>query len=138
MDSWRGCPIPELRPQTKTPDTKTKSATNAELAHEESLRYFLENSELGVLDKDQMGVISLVKACQTLDLKLPATTLFFESIRMLSSGEDGKARVQCKEIITAGAFPMSLLFGEQKTGILEAIKGFFGRKQDPPPQQGMR
>jgi hypothetical protein len=69
-----------LRPESTTPDTKSKVVTNAELAHEESLRYFLENSELGVLDKDQMGVISLVKACQTLDLKLPATTLFFESI----------------------------------------------------------
>jgi len=128
----------EIRPPTKAPDTKSKSVTNAELAHEESLRYFLENSELGVLDKDQMGVISLVKACQTLDLKLPATTLFFESIRILSSGEDGKARVQCKEIITAGSFPMSLLFGEQKTGIFETLKGLFSRKSDPPPQQGMR
>lgn len=128
----------EIRPQTKTPDTKTKSVTNAELAHEESLRYFLENSELGVLDKDQMGVISLVKACQKLDMKLPATSLFFESVRQLSSGEDGKARVQCKEIITAGAFPMSLLFGEQKTGILETLKGFFSKKSDTPPQAGMR
>lgn len=128
----------EIRPQTKTPDTKTKSVTNAELAHEESLRYFLENSELGVLDKDQMGVISLVKACQELEIKLPATSLFFESVRQLSSGEDGKARVQCKEIITAGAFPMSLLFGEQKTGILETLKGFFSKKSDTPPQAGMR
>jgi hypothetical protein len=128
----------ELRPATKTPDTKSKSVTNAELAHEESLRYFLENSELGVLDKDQMGVISLVKSAQKLGLQLPATDCFFESIRQLSSGEDGKARVQCKEIITAGAFPMSLLFGEQKPGFIEMIKGFFGKKTDTPPQQGMR
>ena len=128
----------EIRPEVKAPNTSNKGISNADMAHEESLRYFLENSELGVLDKDQMGVISLVKSCQHLDLKLPATSAFFESIRMLSSGEDGKARVQCKEIITAGSFPMSLLFGEQKSGLLDMVKGFFGKKTDPPPQQGMR
>jgi hypothetical protein len=128
----------ELRPETKTPDTKSKLAVNADMAHEESLRYFLENSELGVLDKEQMGVISLIDAVHKINLDLPATAQFFESIRMLSSGEDGKARVQCKEIITAGSFPMSLLFGEQKTGIFETLKGLFSRKSDPPPQQGMR
>lgn len=81
-----------------------------------------------------MGVISLISAGQVLGLQMPATSAFFEKIRLLSSGEEGKGRVQVKEVITAGAFPMSLLFGEQKTGIIETIKGLFGKNkpQEPP------
>lgn len=131
-----------LRPETKAPDTSnklSKEQLDAEVAHESTLRYFVENTELGVLDKDQMGVISLVSACQTLGIQLPATAQFFESLRLLSSGEEGKGRVQVKEVITAGAFPMSLLFGQQpKTGIIESIKGLLGRKTEQPQQQASR
>lgn len=127
-----------LRPETKIPDTSaklSKDQLDAEVAHESTLRYFVENTELGVLDKDQMGVISLVDACQTMGIQLPATSQFFEHLRLLSSGEEGKGRVQVKEVITAGAFPMSLLFGNQKVGIIDTIKGLLGRKTDQPPQQ---
>jgi hypothetical protein len=128
-----------LRPETTAPDTSnklSKDQLDAEVAHESTLRYFVENTELGVLDKDQMGVISLVDACQTLGIQLPATSQFFERLRRLSSGEEGKGRVQVKEVITAGAFPMSLLFGQQpKTGIIESIKGLLGRKTEQPQQQ---
>jgi len=128
-----------LRPETIAPDTSnklSKDQLDAEVAHESTLRYFVENTELGVLDKDQMGVISLVDACQTLGIQLPATAQFFERLRMLSSGEEGRGRVQVKEVITAGAFPMSLLFGQQpKTGIIESIKGLLGRKTEQPQQQ---
>jgi len=128
-----------LRPETTAPDTSnklSKDQLDAEVAHESTLRYFVENTELGVLDKDQMGVISLVDACQTLGIQLPATAQFFERLRMLSSGEEGRGRVQVKEVITAGAFPMSLLFGQQpKTGIIESIKGLLGRKTEQPQQQ---
>jgi hypothetical protein len=128
-----------LRPETIAPDTSnklSKDQLDAEVAHESTLRYFVENTELGVLDKDQMGVISLVDACQTLGIQLPATARFFERLRMLSSGEEGRGRVQVKEVITAGAFPMSLLFGQQpKTGIIESIRGLFGRKTEQPQQQ---
>lgn len=127
-----------LRPDMIIPDTKSKSSANAEMAHEESLRYFLENSELGVLDKEQMGIISLIKAGEELGLQLPASKAFFESIRCLSSGDEGKGRVQCKEIITAGAFPMSLLFQQPQGGIIEMIKGLVGKKNETPPQQGTR
>jgi hypothetical protein len=75
-----------------------------------------------------MGVIALVNAGQVLGLQLPATSAFFEKIRLLSSGEEGKGRVQVKEVITAGAFPMSLLFGEKKPSWFDSIKGFFGGK----------
>ena len=128
-----------LRPETIAPDTSnklSKDQLDAEVAHESTLRYFVENTELGVLDKDQMGVISLVDACQTLGIQLPATAQFFERLRMLSSGEEGKGRVQVKEVITAGAFPMSLLFGQQpKTGIIDSIKGLLGRKTEQHQQQ---
>jgi len=128
-----------LRPETTAPDTSnklSKDQLDAEVAHESTLRYFVENTELGVLDKDQMGVISLVDACQTLGIQLPATSQFFERLRRLSSGEEGKGRVQVKEVITAGAFPMSLLFGQQpKTGIIDSIKGLLGRKTEQHQQQ---
>jgi hypothetical protein len=130
----------DIRPITKAPDTSSKPSRDqidAEVAHEGTLRYFVENTELGVLDKEQMGVISLVDASQTLGIELPATSRFFERLRRLSSGEEGKGRVQVKEVITAGAFPMSLLFGEQKTGWVDTIKGLLGRKSDTPPQKGM-
>lgn len=121
-----------IRVDREIPDTGsklTKDQLDAEVAHESTLRYFVENTELGVLDKDQMGVISLVESCQKLGIQLPATSHFFEHLRQLSSGEEGKGRVQVKEVITAGAFPMSLLFGQPKTGIIESIKGLFGRSE---------
>lgn len=119
-----------IRPETTVPNTGTvidKAQVDAEVAHERTLEYFVHNTELGVLDKDQMGVIALVDAGQILGLQLPATAAFFEKIRKLSSGEEGKGRVQVKEVITAGAFPMSLLFGEKKSGLLDTLKGFFGK-----------
>lgn len=130
-----------LRPEQTIPDTGKhilKDQLDAEVAHENTLRYFVEHTELGVLDKDQMGVISLVHAGQVLGLQLPATSAFFERVRSLSSGEEGKGRVQVKEVITAGSFPMSLLFGEEKSGLWDTIKGLLGRgKKDTPPQRGM-
>ena len=119
-----------IRPETTVPNTGTvidKAQVDAEVAHVRTLEYFVHITELGVLDKDQMGVIALVDAGQILGLQLPATAAFFEKIRKLSSGEEGKGRVQVKEVITAGAFPMSLLFGEKKSGLLDTLKGFFGK-----------
>jgi len=123
------------RPETNVPVTSSAITPNADLAHEKTLEYFVHNTELGVLDKDQMGVISLVSAGQVLGIQLQATSAFFERIRQLSSGEEGKGRVQVKEVITAGAFPMSLLFGQQQSGgVIEWIRGLMGRKQESSPQ----
>lgn len=115
--------------------TKSTPHYDADRAHEDTLRYFVENTELGVLSADQMGVIALVSGGEALGMDLRATVAFFEKIRTLSSGAEGKGRVQVKEVITAGAFPMSLLFGEQKSGILESIKSLFGRKEQSPQVQ---
>jgi hypothetical protein len=132
-----------IRVDSTIPDTGKRidrSQVDAEVAHEESLWYFLQNTELGVLDKEQMGVIALVDAYEELDLMLPASKRFFERLRRLSSGEEGRGRVQAKEVITAGSFPMSLLFGQQQTGgIIEGIKSLWpGRKSEPAPQPGAR
>ena len=124
-----------LRPETKVPVTSSEITPNADLAHERTLEYFVHNTELGVLDKDQMGVIALVSGGQVLGLQLPATAQFFEKIRTLSSGEEGKGRVQVKEVITAGSFPMSLLFGQQQGGgVIDWFRGLMGRKQESSPQ----
>ena len=128
-----------IRPETVTPDTSLhidKSQIDAQVAHERSIQYFLENTELGILTLDQMGVMSLVHSCDHLGLDLRATEQFFENQRRLSSGEEGKGRIQAKEIVTAGAFPMSLLFQRDEPGILDRIKGLFGRKTDAQRQQG--
>jgi hypothetical protein len=127
-----------LRPKQEVPNTSAKidkSQIDADVAHEKTLEYFVHNTELGVLDKDQMGVISLVKAGQKMGLHLPATYTFFESIRTLSSGEEGKGRIQVKEVITAGAFPMSLLFQDQKPGIIDTLKSIFGKKTETQKAQ---
>ena len=122
-----------IRPETTVPKTSSEITPNADLAHERTLEYFVHHTELGVLDKDQMGVIALVSGGQVLGLQLPATAQFFEKIRTLSSGEEGKGRVQVKEVITAGAFPMSLLFGQQQGGgVMEWLRGLMGKKQESP------
>ena len=133
-----------IRPEEKTPDTgrrADRSQYDAEVAHESTLRDFaINHTELSCLDKDQMGVISLVRAGAQMGLYMPATLTFFENIRLLSPAEEGKGRVQAKECITAGAFPMSLLFGEQKTSWWDTIKSVLTKGKssgDTPPQKGM-
>jgi len=132
-----------VRPEQKVPDTSSyidRSQIDAEVAHESTLRAFaIDHTELSVLDKDQMGVISLIRAMNSCGLQLHGTDVFFENIRVLSPADEGKGRVQAKECITAGAFPMSLLFPQKETGILETIKSFVLRKpaSDTQPQKGM-
>ena len=129
------------RPQREIPKTDVQidaSKINADVAHEESLKYFLENSELGVLNQEQMGLISLIDSMEEIGIDLPGVKQFFEKQRRLSSGEDGKARVQCKEIITAGSFPMSLLFGEQKPSWVQSLASMLTGKKPEQPQQSMR
>lgn len=130
-----------IRPKSEIPQTNFEndsSKFNPEMAHEESIKEYMRNSELGVLTQEQMGIISLVDAWEVVGIDLPGTKQFFDKQRRLSSGEDGKARIQCKEIITAGAFPMSLLFGEKKPGWIESIAGMVTGKKPEQQQQSMR
>jgi hypothetical protein len=129
-----------IRQEVKTPDTGQhidRSQIDSEVAHENTLRAFaIDNTELSNLSKDQMGVISLVRAGGALGLHLPATSSFFENIRQLSSAEDGIGRLQAKDCITAGSIPLGLLFGEKKTGIWETVKNFLpGKKTQDTSQQ---
>jgi hypothetical protein len=130
-----------LRPIRAPPDTKSPVHVDAPRYHEDTLRYFVEKTELGVLDKEQMAVIALIAAWRTVGLRLYGVEKFFDRQTELSSGFEGKGRVQVKEVITAGSFPMSLLFPEEKTGLLAGVGDFFkrlmGRGNAPPPQRGM-
>jgi hypothetical protein len=131
-----------VRPAEKVPDTgkhPDRSQLVAEVAHENTLHDFaIDHTDLGVLDKDQMGVIALVDAGQSLGLYLPATYTFFCRIHDQSSAEEGKGRIAAKECITAGAFPMALLFPQENSGILDTIKGLLGKnKGGTPPQKGV-
>jgi hypothetical protein len=131
----------ELRPPQAPPDTKSAIHVDAPRYHEDTLRYFVEHTELGVLDKEQMAVIALVDALKKMGMELTGVECFFGKQTELSSGFEGKGRVQVKEVITAGSFPLSLLFPEEKSGILASIgdvfKRLMGRGNAPPPQRGM-
>jgi hypothetical protein len=122
--------VPWVKTEKTQPKTNSSDIYNADLHHERTLEYFVHSIELSALDKDQHGVISLVDAGQSLGIQLPAAELFFESLRQLSSGEEGKGITVVKEVITAGAFPLSLLF-PQPGGLLDSIKGLFGKGQQP-------
>jgi hypothetical protein len=125
-----------IRPESVVPNTSSPITPDAELQHEQTLEYFVHNTELGIVSPEQMGVISLVDAGQHLGIFMPATSRFFERQRQLSSGEEGKGRIQVKEVITAGSFPMSLLFGEKQGGILDFFKGLMpGKKSEPQRAQ---
>lgn len=128
----------DIRPQSKVPETGRsidKAQLDAAVAHENNITYYLDKTELGVVDEMQQAIESLLTAYDAAGLHLPAATRFFTRQRELSSGVKGIGRVQAKEIITAGQFPLSLLFDNQKPGWIDTIKGIFGRSQNNPPQQ---
>ena len=128
-----------IRPERITPDTGNrpdKSQVDAEVAHEQALRAYLDNTELGILTPEQMSIMALVDSCEDIGLYLPATRRFFEKQRRLSSGKEGVGRIQAKEVITAGSFPMSLLFPEQPSGIIQTLKNLWPGSK--PAQQQPR
>ena len=123
------------RPETKIPKTDIeikRDQIDAEVAHEKTLEYFVHNTELGVVTEEQQSEEALLNGLNGIGINLPGTTLFFERQRKLSSGVRGIGRVQVKEVITAGSFPLSLLFDEKKSGIFDTIKSFMGgnKKQE--------
>jgi len=123
------------RPVTNIPKTDIeikRDQIDAEVAHEKTLEYFVHNTELGVVTEEQQSEEALLNGLNGIGINLPGTTLFFERQRKLSSGVRGIGRVQVKEVITAGSFPLSLLFDEKKSGIFDTIKSFMGgnKKQE--------
>jgi hypothetical protein len=118
-------------PESTRPNTSSPIQPDADLAHEKTLEYFVHNIELSIVSPEQMGVISLIDAGQHLGIYLPAASRFFERQRRLSSGEEGKGINIVKEVITAGSFPLSLLFENKQGNLLDTIKGFIpGKKAD--------
>lgn len=128
-----------VRPEREIPDTShkiDKGQLDADVAHENNIRYYLDNTELGVVDEEQQAIEALVRSYRKLHLHLDATDTFFKEQRSLSSGVKGIGRVQAKEIITAGAFPMSLLFPQQQGGFMNFVKSILGKGDNQQTQQG--
>ena len=125
-----------LRPEREVPQIKGASAStwNAEVAHEESIQAYMAKSDLAILTDEQIAVMSLIAGYGTLGLDLPATREFLQNIHDYSSGKEGIARIQCKEIITAGAFPMNLLHKQEEGGALAWLKSLIGGKKSQQQQ----
>jgi hypothetical protein len=129
---------PSIRPKSAIPNTSSDHIPNADLAHERTLEKFVDKTELGVVDEEQQAIEALLAATKEIGLELPGTTRFFVRQRELSSGVKGIGRVQVKEVITAGAFPMSLLFGDEKPGLLDKIKSIISFGKSSKSQEGSK
>lgn len=124
-----------IRPATTVPTTSTKidkSLLDAQVAHEQTIRYYLEHTELGIINEEQQSIEALLDGLEEVGLSLPGTQRFFKRQRELSSGVRGVGRVQGKEVVTAGSWPMAM-FNEEKPSIVDRILGFMGK---PKQQEG--
>jgi hypothetical protein len=129
-----------IRPESTVPQTAstlTRDQINADVAHEGTLRYFIEQTELGVLTKEQMALMSLCKAYNEVGFDMSPVLGFFEAQRQYSSGEDGRGRIQAKEAITTSTVNLPWMYGNEQGGFWQGIKDFITRKpSNPQPQQG--
>ena len=119
------------------PDTSgkiDKSLIDAQVAHEQSIRYYLEHTNLDVIDEEQQAVEALIDGLAEVGLHLPGTKKFLISQRNLSSGVKGVGRVQGKEVVTAGTWPMAM-FNTEKPGLWDKAMALMGRA---PKQEGTK
>lgn len=129
-----------LRTVAKVPDTGTKinkSEINAEIAHEGTLRYFVEHTELGVLTKEQMALMALTDSYTEMGFNMKPVETFFKSQNRYSSGEEGRGRIQVKDAITTSTLQLPWMYGDQGSGgFLSSVKDFILRRspQDKKPQ----
>jgi hypothetical protein len=127
-----------IRPVSKVPETSRsidRSLLDAQVAHEQHIGYYLEHSELGIIDEEQQAIEALLAGLTEIGIDLPGATTFFTRQRALSSGIKGVGRVQCKECVTAGSWPMAM-FNTEKPSMLDRLSSFFGKK--PPAQEGTK
>jgi hypothetical protein len=120
-----------IRQASTIPNTSAaidKSMLDAQVKHEDTIRYYLEHTELGIIDEEQQSIEALLAGLNEVGLSLPGTTRFFTRQRELSSGVRGVGRVQGKEVVTAGSWPMAM-FSNEKPGILDTIKSFMPGKK---------
>lgn len=128
-----------LRPDSTVPHTATdlnKANLNADVAHEGTLRYFVEQTELGVLTKEQMALMSLCDAYKHMGFNMDPVNNFFEKQRQLSSGEEGRGRIQVKDAITTSTLQLPWMYGNEGGGFLSSIKDFILRRKSEPTQPG--
>ena len=124
--------VDSIRVPTEVPKTKADHVPNADLMHEGSIRYYLEKTELAVLTEDQIGVIAFCSSLKKTGIQLTAVNAFFtareNSIKSMSSAINGVGRIQGKEVVTAGSWPMGM-FATEKGGLIEWLKNVMpGRK----------
>jgi hypothetical protein len=120
-----------IRQASTIPNTSAaidKSMLDAQVKHEDTIRYYLEHTELGIIDEEQQSIEALLAGLNEVGLSLPGTTRFFTRQRELSSGVRGVGRVQGKEVVTAGSWPMAM-FSNEKPGILDTLKSFMPGKK---------
>jgi hypothetical protein len=127
-----------IRPKTTNPITSTsidKAMIDAQVAHEQHIGYYLNHTELGIIDEEQQAIEALVTACEEIHLYLPATKRFFVRQRELSSGVKGVGRVQGKEVVTAGSWPMAM-YSTEKPSLWDRAMSLMGRGK--PAQEGTK
>jgi len=125
-----------IRPDTVTPQTATtadKSLLNADVAHEKTLQSFVDKTEMGVLTKEQIALTSLCRAYAEMGFNLDVVESFFINQKDLSVGEEGRGRIQAKEVITTSTVQLPWMYGTQESGgILQGIKDFIMRRNSQP------
>lgn len=125
------------RPETKVPDTSSKvdkTLLDAQVAHEQHVGTYLERTELSIIDEEQQAVESFFDALNEIGFQLPGCKTFCMRQRALSSGIKGVGRVQGKEVVTAGSWPMAM-FNTEKPSIWDRLNSLMGRSK---PQEGSK
>jgi hypothetical protein len=125
----------EIRQPSNVPVTSTKidkSLLDAQVAHEQHVGTYLDRTELSIIDEEQQAVESLFDGLNRLGYQLPGCRRFCSRQRELSSGIKGVGRVQGKEVVTAGSWPMAM-FNTEKPSIIDRISQFMGKA---PKQEG--
>ena len=130
--------MPENQPiKTKVPDTSPKidrALLDAQVAHEQHVGTYPNRTELSIIDEEQQAVESFIDALDEIGFQLPGCKKFCSRSRDLSSGIRGVGRVQGKEVVTAGSWPMAM-FNNEKPGLLDRLMGFMGKS---PAQEGSK
>ena len=120
---------PSIRPPSTVPVTVhniDKSQLDAQVAHEQHIGYYLNHTELGIITEEQQSIEALLTGIDEIGVSLPGTNAFFRRQRKLSSGVKGVGRVQGKEVVTAGSWPMAM-FNTEKPSLIDRALGFFGK-----------
>ena len=119
----------EIYKSPVVPDTSKKidrSLLDAQVAHEQHVGTYLNRTELSVIDEEQQAVESFFDALNRIGYQLPGCKRFCSRSRELSSGIKGVGRVQGKEVVTAGSWPMAM-FNTEKPSLWDRAMSLMGK-----------